>query len=303
MPPETPPTNDLGQLYLGCPIWACDQWKGTVFEERAPRRDWLRQYSIAFNTVEGNSTFYALPSPDTAKRWAESCEPDFRFSLKLPRTISHDRRLIAAEHETASFLEIATILDDADRLGPSFLQLPPDFGPAGFEALAKFLRSLPSELPWAVEVRDHGWFDFGPAEQALDALLHELGIDKVIFDSRPLFSKPPTDEHERISQSRKPRTPVRQTVTGQHPFLRIVGRNRIQDGQPWVHAWAPVITGWLKAGLSPFIFAHSPDDAFAPEFARSIHNALQGRLPEFGQMRSWPGEAEQANRQEQLSLF
>lgn len=195
------------------------------------------------------------------------------------------------------------ILHDAGRLGPSFLQLPPDFGPAEFDALSTFLRGLPRELPWAVEVRNHGWFDEGSAEHDLDALLRELNINKVLFDSRPLFSKPPADEAERVSQSRKPRTPVRQTVTGVHPFLRLVGRNCVEEAQPWVAEWVPVIAEWLRSGLSPFVFAHTPDDQFAPEFARVLHEQIVAHVPDLAKLPTWPGRKETAGRFEQLSLF
>ncbi len=84
----------MSKLHIGCPVWACEAWKGQVFTSNAPRQDWLRQYSQAFNTVEGNSTFYALPSLETAAKWGESVEPSFRFALKFPRSISHECRLL-----------------------------------------------------------------------------------------------------------------------------------------------------------------------------------------------------------------
>lgn len=284
-------------LFLGCPVWACEHWRGTLYTRRATRNDWLKQYSSVFRTVEGNSTFYALPSPDTAQRWVDSCDRAFRFALKFPRSITHDRRLVDAERETADFVEILEILDTRHRLGPSFLQLPPDFGPDRFAVLERYLRALPDHLPWAVEVRQQAWYDSGTNEQRLDDLLRELQMDKVLFDSRALFSGPPSDDIERLSQQRKPRTPIRQTVTGGNPFLRLVGRNCLDDAVPWIREWAPVIAGWLQQGLRPWIFAHAPDDRYAPEFARRIHNHVRQLVPELPEMVPWPGEVEaQASR-------
>ncbi len=290
-------------LFLGCPVWACDHWRGSLYTPKAPRADWLKQYSSVFGTVEGNSTFYALPSLETAQRWADSVARGFQFSLKMPRSISHDKRLRDAEKELKAFLEVADILDVARCLGPSFLQLPPDFSPDSRSILEKFLRELPTYLPWALEVRHFDWYDAGPVERWLDDLLTELRIDKVLFDSRPLYSKPPADDIEKASQSRKPKTPIRQTVTGEHPFLRIVGRNNLDDVTPWIEEWAPVIAGWIAKGLTPFVFTHAPDDKFAPEFARRMHAAVKKLLPSLPEMSGWPGEAVAQDARKQRTLF
>lgn len=290
-------------LYLGCPVWACDHWRGSLYTPKAPRADWLPQYSKVFHSVEGNSTFYALPNRETAKRWAESVAQGFRFSLKMPRAISHDKRLRNAGAELRAFIDVADVLDVHRCLGPSFLQLPPNFSPSERDVLEDFLRALPTYLPWAVEVRHFDWYDSGPNEFWLDDLLRDLHMDKVLFDSRCLYSQPPADEVEKVSLSRKPKTPVRQTVTGQHPFLRIVGRNNLNDVTPWINEWAPIIAGWIRQGLKPFIFTHAPDDKFAPEFARRMQNAICQHNSDVPEMLAWPGEEAAKNIRSQKTLF
>src|SRR4051812_44448356 len=91
-------------LHLGCPVWASADWLGTVFTADAKRSDWLRQYATAFNTVEGNSTFYGLPKLETVERWAHDTPPGFQFCLKFPRIISHEHELVNAESDTRVFL-------------------------------------------------------------------------------------------------------------------------------------------------------------------------------------------------------
>jgi uncharacterized protein YecE (DUF72 family) len=137
---------------LGCPVWACPDWVGTLFSTK-DRKKWLGEYSSVFGTVEGNSTFYGLPAMDTIKRWADSSCDGFRFCLKFPKAISHDRRLIDAEVETELFLDILKVLAEADRLGPSFLQLPPTFSAVEIDRLKSYLQSLPTDFSYAVEVR------------------------------------------------------------------------------------------------------------------------------------------------------
>jgi uncharacterized protein YecE (DUF72 family) len=214
--------------HLGCPVWACPGWVGSLFSS-TDRKKWLGEYSSVFSTVEGNSTFYGLPSHDTVKRWGESVKDGFQFCLKFPRAISHEKRLVDCNAETDAFIELLEILDRTGSLGPSFLQLPPTSGAAEFSNLAAWLEDLPATFPWSVEVRHEDYFDRGPHESALDGLLRELGIDRTLFDSRPLFSRPPTDDSERDSQRRKPRSPHRTTVTGPRPMLRLVGRNLVDE--------------------------------------------------------------------------
>ncbi len=197
---------------------------------------------------------------------------------------------------------MADILDSQRRLGPTFIQLPPDFGPDQFDVLEAYLRSLPTHLQWAVEVRHHDWYDSASNEWRLDELLHGLQMDKVLFDSRPLFSKPPADEIEKVSQGRKPRTPHRTTVTCRNPFVRLVGRNHLPDVEPWIREWVETVSQWLAEGLEPYVFTHAPDDQFAPEFARMFYLRLRERCPELPEMPGWPGDRPRT-RFEQRSLF
>ena len=284
-------------FYLGCPVWSCPHWRGTVYSHRATQKRWLAEYSNTFNTVEGNSTFYGIPSNETFSRWADETADDFKFALKFPRVVSHDHELVGAELETDLFLEGLGIIKDAGKLGPTFLQLSPTFAPAKLKQLVRFLKSLPVQFPYAVEVRHHGFFD-DPIESELNDLLSEHSIDRVIFDSRPLFSAAPTDEIEEVSQKRKPRSPIRTTVTGTRPMLRLVGRNDLTTVQPWIDEWCKVIAGWIDDGLKPFVFTHAPDDQFAPEFARMFHNSLSEQVKQLEQYR-WQYEPPK----QQLNLF
>ncbi len=288
---------------IGCPIWACERWKGTLFTRRASRSEWLAQYSAVFNTVEGNSTFYGLPTLDALERWTTESAPGFQFALKFPRAISHEHRLSGVSRVTGAFLEVLEKLAAANRLGPSFLQLPPNFTGREWPALEAYLRSLPRDFPYALEVRHPDFFDGGVHELRLDSLLRELQIDRVLLDSRPLFSAPPADGAEAGAQQRKPKSPHRTTITGPRPFVRIIGKNDVPAMAPWLGEWAQVTAQWLDQGLTPYIFAHTPDDTFAPHAARCFHEALSqfvAGLPDFP---PWPGEQESKQTPTQQRLF
>lgn len=242
-----------------------------------------------FGTVEGNTTFYALPTMEVVRRWAEEARPGFRFALKTPAAITHEQQLAGAEDLTAEWIERLRTLQAVDRLGPTLLQLPPYFGGSQLRDLAKFVEAWPADLPLAVEPRHDDYFDGAGCEREFDGLLRERGVDRAIFDSRALFQSPPDDDIERASQGRKPNPPHRVTVTGRRPFVRFVGRNNRALVQEWIAEWADVLAGWIEEGLQPYLFCHSPNDAFALEFCEAFHMALQQRLPDLPDLPAWPG--------------
>ncbi|MBC8113492.1 MAG: DUF72 domain-containing protein [Candidatus Saccharimonas sp.] len=290
--------------FLGCPAWAHAPWVGRVFPKGTKRGEFLRRYSMLFNSVEGNATFYGMPTLDTVRRWADESLPGFRFALKFPRVISHERQLVGAESETRFFLSVLEILHQADRLGPSFLQLSPSFSGAQLPALAAYLRELPPEFPYAVEVRHSDYFDHGSCEHSLDELLLRLHVDRALFDSRALFSAAPVDKHEEEARRRKPNSPLRQTATGPRPMLRFVGRNDIEASRPWLSEWVPVVADWLAEGRTPYVFLHTPDDLYAPDLARAFHLELSKRIAGLPPLPSWPSNtANVSNAKKQLELF
>ena len=148
---------------LGCPGWGDPKWVGRLFPSGTKSTEFLYHYARVFNTVEGNTTFYALPSADTVARWAASVPDEFRFCFKFPRTITHDKLLVDAAGETHEFLDRVAPL--GARLGTLMLQLPPRF--ADLARLRGFLATLPTDFRYAVELRHDVFFAGGPEEDAL----------------------------------------------------------------------------------------------------------------------------------------
>jgi uncharacterized protein YecE (DUF72 family) len=239
----------------------------------------LRWYSRSFSTVEGNSTFYAVPNQATFEKWVDATPTSFQFCFKFPRRISHELKLMHCESELKEWLSRLEVLHQHGRLGPTFLQLAPSYSFAQFAHLCKFLKQLPEHWPWAVELRHRDWFDEGDCELQLTDFLMARGIDRVLFDSRPLNSEEASDDSERTSQSRKPKSPFRTAVTGKRPMLRLIGRNNAAEVVPYWESWSEQIATWIQAGLEPWVFTHAPDDAFAPGLARLFHDFVRIHLP------------------------
>jgi uncharacterized protein YecE (DUF72 family) len=119
------------------------------------------------DAVEINTSFYRPHRPATYRRWAGSVPPGFQFAVKVPRTISHERRLAESEELLDTFLRECGELGPT--LGPLLLQLPPSLQFAG-PLVARFLRSLRARFAGAVvcEPRHPSWFS-GEAEALLAA--------------------------------------------------------------------------------------------------------------------------------------
>ena len=226
---------------LGCPVWACPDWRGALYPGGAKPADFLTHYASVFQCVEGNSTFYALPSADTVDRWRDATPDGFHFCFKFPRTISHDRKLRDAERETETFLALMARLPD--RLGPLLLQLPPRFGPAQLPDLDAYLAKLPTTFTYAVEVRHLDLF--GSHEADLSAILTRHGASRGLMDTRALHASPPRDATTIETQSRKPKVPWCTTTHAGRPFLRFVGQNDVKATSGYLDQWRK----WLPDGL------------------------------------------------------
>lgn len=254
--------------------------EGAVFfPASTATRDLLGAYSRVFNTVEGNSFFYALPTTEVVRRWTEETAGGFQFCTKVPRAISRAPSLVANGAAYAALIERLKILNEAQRLGPTFLQLHASFGPSRLPELQAFIEAWPRTCPLAVEVRHAAFFRPGRDRSQLYALLRGAGVDRVTFDSRALFSSPPSDAAEATAQGRKPSLPVEWTVTGMRPFVRFVGRNDIDQVDPWQSEVVRVAVEWIRERRRPYVFMHTPDDRFAPQLCRRFHALMREWLP------------------------
>lgn len=266
-------TDVLGVLRVGSPMWADRRWVGTLFPAGTRQGEELAVYASWCTAVEGNTTFYALPDEAAVLRWRDQTPPWFRFCFKLPRSITHDRRLRHADQELAGFLDRLTPL--RARLGPTWIQLPPAFGPQDLGALDHFLANLPTDWSWGVEVRNRAFEAEGPAERALNDLLFSRGVERVLIDTRAVFAGPCETAAEIEAFERKPRLRVRPVALGSQPVVRFIGQTDHAANPAFWRPWVTKVAQWLHEGRSPIVFLHTPDNARAPEQARAFYADVQ----------------------------
>jgi uncharacterized protein YecE (DUF72 family) len=265
------------RLHVGCAMWTHKAWQGRFLAGSAPTHERLRSYAGWCNAVEGNTTFYATPARDTVASWARQTDPDFRFVVKLPKAITHERRLTGVDEELRAFLTAIEPL--GPRAHALWIQLPASFGPPDVPALAGFLRRLPRSHRYAVEVRHPAFFDEPRTMSLLEGVLATADAEWIPFDTTAFFHGPPTSDAEREARTKKPRLPLRSVALTDRPIVRYLGRDDSARTIEGWQRWIDVVTGWLCEGRSPTMFIHTPDNADAPVLARRFHDEVRARLP------------------------
>jgi len=263
------------RLHVGCAMWNLKPWLGRFVAPSLPPHERLQAYAQWCNAVEGNTTFYAVPKRSAVESWARQTDPDFRFVVKLPKSITHERRLTDVD------VELSTFLGAIEPLGPRvhalWIQLPGSFTPVDVEGLAGFMARLPGSYRYAVEVRHRAFFD---DPHGLERVLAKFGAEWIPFDTTVFFQAPPTSDAERAAWTAKPRMPRRSHALTDRPIVRYLGRDDISITVGGWKPWLEAVVAWLREGRSPTVFLHTPDNADAPMLARRFHDAVRARVPE-----------------------
>lgn len=147
----------MGKIFLGTSGWSYKDWIGPFYQKK--EKSMLSAYTKVFKTVEIDSTFYRYPSKGTVMGWLKYSPEDFVYAAKLPKLITHDKKLDleqGVEDDLVSFCELLEPLSLNGKLGCILIQLPPkfEFNP---ELLESFFKILPRTVKFAVEFRDLSW--------------------------------------------------------------------------------------------------------------------------------------------------
>jgi uncharacterized protein YecE (DUF72 family) len=153
---------------IGCSGWNYRDWRGTFYPPGLPPARWLEHYATRFDTVEVNSTFYRLASRSAVAAWVTATPPEFLFSVKASRFLTHMKRLTDMETGVGRFYERIEPLVDAGKLGAVLWQLPERFH-RDDDRLASALERLPPGRH-TFEFRHPSWF-----AQPIYDLLREHG--------------------------------------------------------------------------------------------------------------------------------
>lgn len=250
------PARTQGPIWrLGTIGFAYKDWDGPFYPKGIDARRRLPIYAEQFNTIELDTTFHALPRVEVVRRWAASVPDTFRFSLKAPKTVTHEGglNLPITRDLMREFLDVAREL--GDKLGVVLLQFPHWFRNEGQQrtTLELFLRALPADLRYAVELRDDSWWTRDVAE--MFRLLNTVGGLRVAWASadQPVpqaVGVAPTDDAQVEVCRPRPIYPV-----GDFLYIRWVGNHgqfqtdgyEVVDPTPRLKWWVDRLESALPA--------------------------------------------------------
>ena len=257
---------------IGLAVWGYKNWVGDLFPAKTRAQNFLNCYAKRFSIVEGNTTFYSIPSPETVDRWRQETEPGFQFFPKLPKTITHQGRLMPYLPQAFQFLSLMQRL--GDRLGGLFLQLPPSYSPVNLSDLDLFLSSWRSttQVPLFLEVRHLQWFEDHDRDR-LNQLLTQYQVDRVLLDTRPIYNA--DDNPQQYSTNKKPNVPVQPIVTANTAFVRYISHPIRDRNTEYFNEWVEQVRVWLHNGKTVYFFVHCPLEENSPQNARYFQELLE----------------------------
>ena len=145
------------EFFIGCSGWSYTAWKGPFYPPNLESSEWLRYYSLKFDYVEIDSSFYKIPNQFMVKNWDRKTPDNFRFAAKFPKIITHDKHLVDVKEEVELFLKVMEPL--REKTLALLIQLPPSMEIIpGLEGLRQLVPLLDNKFRYAVEVRHQSWF-------------------------------------------------------------------------------------------------------------------------------------------------
>jgi uncharacterized protein YecE (DUF72 family) len=230
-----------GQFRVGTSGYSYKEWKGSFYPQKLADREMLSFYAQQFSTVEINHSFYRMPTENLLLQWAKTVPKGFRFALKANQQITHIQRLRGCESTLKRFLEVASVLNDGDHLGPILVQLPPTFK---FDRplLEDFLALRPHAFAFAFEVRHPSWY----MHETYDVLRqHDTALC--------------------LSETEKQTPP--DVLTAGFTYARL----RLENYTPkQLTAWRKRFEAWLCQGIDVYAYCKHEDAGKAPAYARQL---------------------------------
>jgi len=242
----------MPKAFIGTSGFSYSHWQGVFYPDDLPQKEWLRYYSQYFDTVEINATFYHQMRSKTFKKWRETVGPDFVFSIKASRFITHIKKLKNCQEPLERLMEGVKKLRITNyelRITKNVIlfQLPAHWQ-VNTERLKEFVEILPREFRFAFEFRDQSWLCSEVYE-----ILKQANCALVIQDS--------------------PYWPTSEVITADFTYLRFHGSKRLYSscyGERELENWAGKIKKWMEEGLAVYCYFNNDAMGYAVENAKRL---------------------------------
>jgi uncharacterized protein YecE (DUF72 family) len=274
-----------GRPRIGTSSFSSKDWVGPFYAPGTSPGDFLRHYAAAFDTVEVDSTYYAIPSESMVDGWVDKTPDHFLLCAKFPRAIVHGgdgpapdgAKLLDPDHTYGSrdkFLAVMSRL--GTRLGPLVLQFP-YFSRKVFvsrdafvERLNRFLGDLPKDFSYAVEIRNKAWLTKDFAD-----VCRSHKVTMVLVDQAWM---PMPDELDF------------DPVTTEQAYVRLLGdRKEIEaitkswgaeviDREEKLGRWASILADMVHRNVSTLVYVNNHYAGHAPTTVRRLKKLFDDRM-------------------------
>jgi uncharacterized protein YecE (DUF72 family) len=228
------PTSEEIEIFIGSSVWSDKDFKGHFYPEKTAQKNFLIEYAKQFKSVEVNSTRYGTPRESTLNTWKNSVPDDFRFSFKMPQIISMRKNLLSKDVLFRLEEFILAIDKMGKKAGTTFILLQNNFSKERLSELEEFLKELPQEQEFAVEIRNP------KVNQSYELcqLLNNYNIANVITDTAG------------------ERNVVHKLPTNNTAFIRFVGNGLVDTDYTRIDEWVKQFNIWIKQGIRKIYCLH-----------------------------------------------
>ena len=248
------------KVYIGCAKWGRTEWVGKIYPPKAKEKDFLDYYVEHYNSIELNATHYKVYGEAGIKKWmAKAGDRDFKFCPKMYQGVTHRGSLKGKDFITNEFFR--GIVAFEEYLGPIFIQVSETFSPKRKEELFDFLKSLPTDLQFFMEVRHPDWFAKAAIREEFFTTLAAMNIGAVITDTAGR------------------RDCAHMHLTLPKAFIRYVGNSLHATDYTRINEWISRMKYWLDNGMEElYFFMHMHDEATSPELTVYLVDKMNKEL-------------------------
>jgi uncharacterized protein YecE (DUF72 family) len=268
----------MPSLYIGTSAFTAAGWEGSFYPEGTKPADYLSYYATRFNSVEIDSTFYRTPAEATVRGWERKTPVGFVFASKVPQVITHERVLVDCDAEFKQFVGVMELL--GAKLGPLLLQFG-YFNKKAFVGindflarLRPFLKKLPKDHQFAVEIRNKNWL----VPQFVETL-RERGVALALIDQS--WMPRPAQWFEKFDP-----------ITANFTYIRWLGDRKgieeqtktwdkvIVDRRAELSEWAEVLGKVHKRKIQIFAYANNHYAGHGPATVEMFQNVWRRQVKE-----------------------
>ncbi len=244
------------KAYIGTSGYNYYHWIENFYPEKMNTKKMFQYYATKFDTVEVNYTFYHTPKEKTILNWYNVSPKNFRYTLKVPKNITHLKRFKDCTELIEQFNYLASLLKE--KCGVLLFQLPPSFKltEENLKRIEDSFKLLRKDLIYAIEFRHNSWFDSDEPKK----LCKKFNVAFCIVSAPQIKFMP--------------------VVTSNNVYIRLHGKDKWYNynySKKELEEFAGLIKEYLTDNLDVWIYFNNDSNCYAPQNALLLKELVAAR--------------------------